>query len=100
MATSRCDHGHLPPVLQDPLDLPVRPGAPFSWIAVRGLGPLIGTFGALWSPVEHAAGFSGRDRAVGLCLVGAMKLIRRRLRPQGRWDAVPGRSGGLQPGAW
>ena len=99
MATLFCDHDHAPHAPEDPSGLPLPRAAPLSPILRRGFGPLIGMLAPLWPLVGHAADVSGKDPVVALCVAGAMKLVRRRLRPRGRWETAPG-PGCAQPGAW
>ena len=97
MATRCCDCDHSYFVPEAPYD-PARRGAVrLSAIGVRGLGPLIGAACALWSPVEHAAGFSDRAPAVLLCLAGAGRLVRRLRQPRVRWNAASGAPGRDRP---
>jgi len=93
------DHGRVPHAPEDPPGLPLRRAAPFSSILGRGFGPLIGALGSLLQLFGRAADVSGKDPVVASCLASAMKLIRRRLRPRGRWDTAPG-PGRPQPRAW
>jgi hypothetical protein len=78
----------------------VRRFEPRSSIAVRSLGPLIGMLGVLWSPVQHAAGFSGRGAAVMLFLAGALRLTRRLRRTRLQWDPSPDAAGRHRRGTW
>jgi hypothetical protein len=103
MATPRYKCDHLSPVPEVLCGLPAWraawSAAPISSVAVRALGLLIGVLSVVWSPTEHAAGFSGRNPVAVLCLSGAMKLLRRRLPPI-RLDAVSGGLGRDRPGTW
>ena len=100
MATPCCDCDRTFSVSRDPCGLPPRRFEPLASIAVGGFGPLIGVAGALWTPVEHAAGFSGRGAAALLFLAGATRLLRRLRRKRYRWDPVPSGTGRHRRGAW
>ncbi len=100
MATPCCDCDHTFYLPTDPCGLPVRRFEPPSSIAVSVLGPLVGVFGLLWAPVQHAAGFSGKGAAVLLFLAGAARLLRRLRRKRYRWDPVPSGPGRHRRGAW
>jgi hypothetical protein len=93
-----CDQSSpVPDVLCDPAG---RGAVRRSAVGVRSLGPLIGAACAIWSPVEHAAGFSDRTPAMLLCVAGVTRLIRRLRRPRVRWNATPGAPGRDRPGAY
>jgi len=80
MATPRYKCDYSSPVPEVLCGLPAWRAAwrtaPISSVAVRTLGLLIGLLSMVWSPIEHAAGFSGRNPVVVLCLSGAMRLLR------------------------
>ena len=100
MVTAFCECDHSSPVPEVLRGLPAWRAAPISSAAVRALGLLIGVLSVVCSPIEHAAGFSGRNPAVVLCLSGAMRLLRRWRPPPIRLDAVSGGFGRDRPGAW
>ncbi len=100
MAMHCCDCDHSSPVPETPRNPVARGAVRLSAIGVRGLGPLIGAACAIWSPMEHAAGFSDRTPAVLLCVAGVPRLIRRLRRPRVRWNAPPSAPGCNRPGAY
>jgi len=100
MATPCCDCDHTFHLPRDPCGLPVRRFEPRSSVTMGSLGPLIGAVGVLWTPVEHAAGVSGRGAAVLLCLAGAARLLRRLRRKRYRWDPAPDGPGRHRRGTW
>ena len=94
-----CERTFFPP-RRHPRLPPGRRLEPRASAAVRTLGPLIGAAGVLWSPVEHAAGFSDRGAALLLCLAAAMRLLRRLRRKRYRWDPAPAGPGRHRRGEW